>query len=188
MSTVAAVPNDDQSILHASGGTSADSPVMPTRSILAYQMPDDSMHPRIRQGEFALLEECRDISDELDEEVLVRLGDGKWQLRTVQACSARTVTFSAYNLPSHVKVRRRDIAAIYRVDMVVPPATFAYMTDQLVHWAVRDASGNEYGIFPTHDEALAFGDAIAEQLDLDEMRYCRVVVPAARGMKATVTQ
>ncbi|CAG4891489.1 hypothetical protein [Paraburkholderia gardini] len=161
--------------------------IAPPRSIRVYQMPDNSMHPRIRQGEFALLEECRDISDELDEEVLVQLGDGKWQLRTVQACSARTVTLSAYNPPSPLKVRRCDIAAIYRVEMIVPPETFAYMTDQLVHWAVRDANGNEYGTFPTHAEAIAFGDVVAERLDLDEMRYCRVVVSSDRA-QAEVTQ
>jgi hypothetical protein len=155
--------------------------VAPPRSVLAFQMPDDSMHPRIRRDEFALLEECRDIANELDEEVLVKLADGKWQLRTVHACSARTVTFSAYNQPYLSKVRRRDIAEIYRVDMVVPPSTFALMTDQLVYWAVRDASGNEYGTFPDRAEAQAFGDVVAERLDLDEMRYCRVVVSSDRA-------
>ncbi|HDR9064374.1 TPA: hypothetical protein QDB03_006064 [Burkholderia vietnamiensis] len=158
-----------------------DHAITPPRSICAYEMPDDSMHPRVKQGEFALLEECRGIADELDEEVLIQLRDGKWQLRTVRACSARTVTLSAYNLPSLLKVRRRDIAAIFRVDMVVPPSTFAYMTDHLVYWKVKDASGNEYGTFPSHGEAVEFGDGVAERLGLDEMRYCRVLVPSDRA-------
>ncbi|CAG4903295.1 hypothetical protein [Paraburkholderia saeva] len=151
------------------------------RSIHAYQMSDDSMRPRIRQGEFALLEECRDIADELDEEVLVQLRDGKWQLRTVQAYSAQTVTFSAYNLSSILKVRRRDIAAIFRVEMIVPPSTFALMTDRPLCWAARDANGVEYGTFPTYDEATKFGDAVAQRLGLDEMRYYRVLVPSERA-------
>jgi hypothetical protein len=188
MSQINAAPNVDQPVLPASGETSADAPIVLPSHILAFEMQDDSMHPRIHLGEFALLRECADIDGEVGEEVLVQLADGKWHLRTIQRCSSRTVTLSAYNLPSHVKVRRRDITAIYRVDMIVPPPTFAYMTNQVVHWAVRDASGNEYGTFPTHDEALAFGGAVAEQLDLDEMRYCRIVVPAAHRVQAEVTQ
>jgi hypothetical protein len=188
MSRVTAVTNFDKPMLHASGETSADAPIVRPSHILAFEIPDDSMHPRAMKGEFAIIEGGERVDAEAGDEVLVQLADGKWHLRTVQRCSSRTVTLSAYNLPSHVKVRRRDITAIYRVDMIVPPPTFACMTNQVVHWAVRDASGNEYGTFPTHDEALAFGGAIAEQLDLDEMRYCRIVVPAAHRVQAEVTQ
>ena len=156
----------------------ADALITLPNRILAFEMPDDSMHPRIKMGEFALLENCGDIADELGEEVLAQLDDGKWHLRTVQGYSARTVTLSAWHPSSQLKVRWCDIAAIYRVDMIVPPSTFAFMTDRPVYWAVRDAKGNEYGTFPTHDGATDFGQAVADRLGLDEVRYCRVVGPA----------
>ncbi|CAN7472827.1 hypothetical protein [Paraburkholderia hospita] len=98
--------------------------------VRAFRMPDDSMHPRIMMGEFALLADCDDIADELGNEVLLQLDDGKSHLRTVQECSARTVTLSGYNLSGCLTLRRCDIASAYRVDMIVSPRTFALMTEQ----------------------------------------------------------
>lgn len=90
---------------------------------------------------------------------------------------------AAHNVDQHVFSVSDETSANA---LSVSPATFAYETDHLVCWAVRDANGNEYGTFPTHEEAQAFGSAKAEHLNLDEMRYCRVVVPAADLAKAEV--
>lgn len=98
--------------------------------VRAFKMPDDSMHPRISMGEFALLADCDDIANELGNEVLLLLDDGKWHLRTVQECSAQMVTLSGYNLSARLTVRRCDIASAYRIDMIVPPSHFALMIEQ----------------------------------------------------------
>ena len=39
----------------------------PPSHILAFEMPDDSMYPRIRKGDFALLDECAGVEAEAGE-------------------------------------------------------------------------------------------------------------------------
>jgi hypothetical protein len=187
MSRVTAVTNFDKPMLHASGETSADAPIVRPSHILAFEIPDDSMHPRAMKGEFAIIEGGERVDAEAGDEVLVQLADGRWQVRTLVRYLDATVTLSAYNLPPEVALDRGDIAAIYRVDLIVPVSTFALMTDNVVCWKVCDARGNEYGTFADHGEAHDFGNALADRLELDEVRFCRVLVPTAELAKAEVS-
>jgi len=97
-------------------------------TVLAFEMPDDSMYPRISKADFAVLSQrITDFHQEIGEEVLLNVKGVGWLLRTVANCSDATVMLSAYN---HVAtlVPRCDIGEAHRVEWIVPPTSFALMT------------------------------------------------------------
>jgi hypothetical protein len=169
-----------------SSNTAANAAVVAAERLTAraFEMPDDSMHPRIRRGDFALLDECGGVEATAGEEALVQFTDGQWRLRTVVKYSGETVTLSAFNPPAEETLSRNSISAIYRVDMIVPPRTFTLMTDSIDVWEVRDAHGNDYGTFPSHGEAVDFGKAVMKRLGLEEISFCCAEVSAADFVKA----
>jgi phage repressor protein C with HTH and peptisase S24 domain len=84
--------NFDQPMLHASGESSADAPIVRPRHILAFEIPDDSMHPRAMKGEFAIIEGGEHVDAKAGDEVLVQLADGRCQVRTLVRYLDATVT------------------------------------------------------------------------------------------------
>ncbi|AQG98233.1 hypothetical protein A9R05_04915 [Burkholderia sp. KK1] len=43
-----------------------------SHSILAFEMPDDSMYPRISKGDFAVLNQAVDLKGKVDKEILLQ--------------------------------------------------------------------------------------------------------------------
>ena len=93
-------------------------------------MSDDSMHPRFSKGDFALLDHLIDLKSEIGKEVLLQLDNGVRCVRKVVECSESSVTLSTYNRTEVMTIERQRIAASFCVDMIVPPPTFALMTEE----------------------------------------------------------
>lgn len=104
------------------------SPYVPEGTFRAFEMPDDSMHPRIMKGELAILESGSDEQVEVGDDVLVQLSGGRWLARVLAGYTDTGVTLSAYNLAGETTFRRSHIARLHRIDLVVPAERLAIMT------------------------------------------------------------
>jgi hypothetical protein len=101
---------------------------VPAGTFRAFEMPDDSMHPRIMKGELAIIESSDDRQVEVGDDVLVQLSDGRWLARLLAGYTDKSVRLAAYNLPAETTLARSDIAKLYRIDLVVPAERLAIMT------------------------------------------------------------
>lgn len=110
---------------------------VPAGTFRAFEMPDDSMYPRLLKGELAILESGDSRCAQVGDDVLVQLPDGRWQARMLAGYTNTTITLSAYSLPTEVTIARSEITKLYPIDLIVPADRLALMTSDGV--TVRDA-------------------------------------------------